>query len=220
MSRGRRRDSAPRGELLADLSDDSGTGQEEPSSDGRRRRSQRSRERILHALAEALSEPDIELTPEQIAARSGYSISTIFRHFGDIEGLSRAMRELVLSRVQTILGAGPFVGSLRERIKELVRRCAAVFETIAPFVRAMSRNRYAVEEEGPRTQETERVIRGQILAALGDELESRRDATEEIVAAVLSAGTWGHMRNAQGHSAERATELLEAAVQRLMGEEP
>ena len=192
----------------------------EPSSDGRRRRSQRSRERILHALAEALSEPDIELTPEQIATRSGYSISTIFRHFGDVEGLSRAMRGLVLARVHTILGTGPFAGSLPERVKELVRRCGAVFETVGPFVRAMSRNRYAVEEEGPRAQQIDRVIRGQIVAALADELESRRDSTEEILAAVLSAGTWGHMRNAQGLSPKRATKLLEAAVLRLLGKEP
>jgi AcrR family transcriptional regulator len=205
---------------LADRGDIPAKSQEEPSSDGRRRRSQRSRERILHALAEALSEPDIELTPEQLAARSGYSISTIFRHFGDQAGLTRAMRGLVLSRVQTILGAGPFEGSVSERVKELVRRCGAVFETVGPFIRTMSRNRYAVDEEGPRTQQMDRVVRGQIIEALGEELDSRRDTTEEIVAAVLSAGTWAHMRGAQGHTPEAATELLESAVLRLLGEGP
>ena len=92
--------------------------------------------------------------------------------------------------------------------------------TDGPFVRAMSRNRYAVEEEGPRAQQIDRVIRGQIVAALADELESRRDNTEEILAAVLSSGTWGHMRNAQGLSPKRATKLLETAVLRLLGKEP
>jgi len=162
----------------------------------------------------------MELTPEQLAARSGYSISTIFRHFGDQEGLTKAMRGLVLSRVQTILGAGPFEGSMSERIAELVRRCGAVFETVGPLIRTLSRNRYALDEEGPRTQQIDRVVRGQIIEALGGELDARRDATEEIVAAVLSVGTWSYMRTAQGHTPERATELLETALRRLLGEKP
>jgi AcrR family transcriptional regulator len=201
---------------LADPRDIHRSSEKEPESDGRRRRSQRSRERILHALAEALSEPDLELTPEQLAARSGYSISTIFRHFGDQEGLARAMRGLVMSRVQTILGAGPFAGSEDERARELVRRCAAVFETVGPFIRTMSRNRYAVEEEGPRAQQIDRLVRGLILEALGDVLDGRHDATGEMLAAVLSPGTWSHMRTTQGHGAERATELLETTVRRLL----
>ena len=61
----------------------------EPRVDGRRLRSQRSRQRILDALTEALSKPGADASPERVAAEAGVSISTLFRHFKDVEGLTR-----------------------------------------------------------------------------------------------------------------------------------
>ena len=66
---------------------------EPPETDGRKRRRQQSREAILRAMAEAVVEPDFQPSPEWLAARSGYSISTIFRHFGGRDGLAAAIQD-------------------------------------------------------------------------------------------------------------------------------
>jgi AcrR family transcriptional regulator len=191
---------------------------EPPASDGRRRRRQQSHERILHMLAEALSEPDFEVTPEQIAARSGYSISTIFRHFGGRDELAAAMQELARSRVRQHLAAGPFEGDVHARVGELARRLAAVFETVAPLLRAVQQDRQRTLGDTGRRQ-LDRVARAQIGAALAKELAALPADTADILAAVLSVAAWSHMRTTQGHSPKRAAALLESAVLRLLGEE-
>jgi AcrR family transcriptional regulator len=188
-----------------------------PASDGRRRRRQQSHKRILHALAEAFSQPDFEVTPEQIAARSGYSISTIFRHFGGRNELAAAMQELVGSRVRKHLAAGPFEGDVHARVGELLRRLAAVFETVAPFLRAVQKDRQrSLGDTGRRQLDV--AVRAQIGAALAKELAALPADTADILAAVLSVAGWSHMRTTQGHSPERAAALLESAVLRLLGE--
>lgn len=187
---------------------------EEP--DGRRRRSQRSRERILDAVAEALSEPDFELTPERIATRSGYSISTIFRHFGDQEGLARAMHDLVFSRVQKHLTGPLDAGDLQARVRELVRRWAAVYETIEPFLRTLTRYRMAGELEHRRS--LDRALRAQISEALAPELAAQPEDTVEIAAVIFSFGAWSHAHTALGLSPERCAALFEAALLRVLGE--
>jgi AcrR family transcriptional regulator len=192
---------------------------EPPASDGRRRRRQQSHKRILHALAEAFSEPDFEVTPEQIAARSGYSISTIFRHFGGRNELAAAMQELVGSRVREHLAAGPFEGDVHARVGELVRRLAATFETVAPFFRAVQKDRQRTLGDTGRRQ-LDGAVRGLIGAALAKQLAALPAETADILAALLSVAAWSHMRTTQGHSPERAAALLESAVLRLLGEEP
>jgi AcrR family transcriptional regulator len=106
------------------------------AQDGRRLRSERSRARILDAVAEALADPDVDLTPAGIAARAGVSVSTIARHFGDREGLVAAMRDRIQTLLLPILSEGPFEGELRARIRELLRRRTAMFEIVAPLYRS------------------------------------------------------------------------------------
>ena len=147
-----------------------------PEKDGRRRRRQQSREAILRALAEAISEPDFEASPEQLAARSGYSISTIFRHFGSRDGLSAAIQDLVRSRVDQHLAAGPFEGDVRARVAELVRRVSAVFETAMPFLRAVEPDRQRTVGD-PARRILDLRVRCEIDAALAPRARSpaRRD---------------------------------------------
>lgn len=189
---------------------------EPPATDGRRRRHQQSRARILHALADALSQPDIEITPEQIAARSGYSLSTIFRHFGGQQQLAEAMRELVQSRVREHLDAGPYEGDLSARVRELVHRLTAVSETVAPFFRAMERGRERAEADAGRERLND-VVRQQIASALAGDLAALPADTTDILSTLLSVGAWRHMRTIQGLDLARATELLQSAAVRLLG---
>ena len=163
---------------------------ETPASDGRRRRRQQSRQRIIEALLEALGEPDFDLSPEQTAVRSGEQ-----------------------------LAAGPFEGDVRARTRELVRRLAAAFETVAPTLRSVQPDRQkSVGDRGRRRLDA--TVRDQIGAALGPELADLPADTTDLLATVLSVSSWSHMRTTHGHDAERSAALLESAVLRLLGEQP
>jgi AcrR family transcriptional regulator len=183
--------------------------------DGRRRRSQRSRERILAAVAQALEDPDIELTAEQVAARSGVSISTIFRHFGDAEGLARAMRQRLQARVLPLYEAGPFEGDVRARVRELLRRRTAIYETIAPLYRVTLRQ---PRGSAPREQKRllEENMQRQLSQALGAELEGSGDL-RAVLTAVLSFDVWNHMRTIQALDGRSVARLLEQTVLTLLG---
>ena len=125
-------------------------------------------------------------------------------------------QDLVRRRVDAHLGAGPFEGDLGARIEELARRASAVFETALPFLRAVEPDRQ--RSRGDRARRIlDLRIRCQIEEALAPELAEHSEGTVDLLAAILSVGAWDHMRNAQGHDAERAVGLLESAVLRLMG---
>lgn len=184
--------------------------------DGRRQRAARSRERILDAVAEALADPDVAITPAGIAARAGVSISTIVRHFRNRNGLVSALRDRIRAQVLPILQAGPFEGSLEARVQELVRRRAAIFEVVAPAYRAAPRDAHPGEWR-ERREELERVLHAQLRQALEEEVTSQADV-EALLCAHLSFATWDHLRTTQSIAGERARELLVRGALALLRE--
>ena len=187
-----------------------------PNVDGRRQRSERSRERILDAVEHALSDPGTVLTPEGIATRAGVSLSSIFRHFGQIEGLATAIRERIAGKVLPYFMAGPFEGNTRTRVRELLRRRSAIYEIVSPLQHAALRQ----PRQPPGARETQEHFNGALLAqikvALASELRNDSDATH-IVEALLSLGAWTHLRVGRGLGVEAAAALLERAVLTQLG---
>jgi AcrR family transcriptional regulator len=187
------------------------------ASDGRHRRSERSRERILEALAKAFQDPDFELSPEHVASSAGVSVSTLFRHFGDIRGLNAAMRERVNEEVLPHFAAGPFEGSRLQRVRELLRRRVAIFEFLAPFRRIATRQAKPSVRAREESQQLAQALRAQMADALRPELaRAGGDDDAEILAALLSFDAWNHMRLTQGLGSDATQSLLERAVITLL----
>jgi AcrR family transcriptional regulator len=190
-----------------------------PPADGRHRRSHRSRERILEAVARAISDPNIVLTPENVAARAGVSISTIFRHFGDMDGLSAAMRERVAAQAMPHMAAGPFAGDVRARVRELVRRRAAVYEIVGPLQRAALRQPRRPRGEQAMHEAFKSALHAQMTEAVGQEVAAAPDA-EAIVDTLLSLGAWMHLRVERRLDAAAAAAQVERGVLALLDRSP
>lgn len=185
--------------------------------DGRLRRTQRSHERMLDALEAAIREGGGQVTAEAVAARAGVSLSTLFRHFGDLPGLHAAMSERVSARVRPILLAGPFGVSQRERIRELLRRRGEIFEILAPFRRQAQLDPKPSLSARQMEQTFEAVLRSQISEALQPELDAPgADDLFEVLAVLLSFESWDRLRRIQQLDAARTTEILERAVTLLL----
>lgn len=189
----------------------------EPATlDGRRQRAQRSRERLLDAVESVLRENDSP-KPESIATRAGVSLSTLFRQFGDSDGLWAAMRARVTSRVEPYFQDVSFAGDTTTRVRQLVERRAAAFTELAPFRRAALRfpNRSSADDDGHA--QLSAALRAQLHAALGPELAAPdRASTAALVEALLSYESWEQLRFAQQLDPERVSDLLERGVHALL----
>jgi AcrR family transcriptional regulator len=105
-------------------------------TDGRRRRGQDNRARIVSAMLEIIRAGDMSPSAEQVAARADVGLRTVFRHFKDMDSLYREMSVVIESELRSIVDAPFRSDHWKDRIIELVDRRAVAFEKIFPFKRA------------------------------------------------------------------------------------
>ena len=193
-----------------------GQGLSESSLDGRKQRSQRTRERLLAVTIELISASGgVEPTPERIADRAGCSLSSFQRHFRTREGLTEAVEMHIRQQVLEHISAGLFEGDFDARLHELVRRFSLIFETVVPFLR-YAEHRHAYERVSQMRDRLHLIARAQTADALQTELASQPATTPDLLAAWLSPTCWADLRTRQGHSSESAAELMRAGVRRLL----
>jgi AcrR family transcriptional regulator len=186
-----------------------------PAADGRRRRGEDNRARIVAAMLEIIRSGDVAPSAEQVAQRADVGLRTVFRHFQDMDSLYREMSVVIVGELK-VVAETPFRSTdWRDRVVELIERRGAAFEKIAPFLRASTSFSH-------RSRDLE-VDNARLVAALRAILERQlppavaRDQPKlEILDLLLSFETWSRLRRQQGLSPRRAQETLTAAVRRLL----
>lgn len=193
----------------------------EPSrTDGRTARRHRNRDAVLDAVLELFSEDAASPSPDEVAARSGVSLRSVYRYFDDMESLVRAAMQRHLVRVAPLflvdgLGEGP----LAERIERQVDQRLRLFESAGPIMRAAlirSRNNDLIRD---RVEHTRRNLRLQVedmfaqeLAALGP---SGRD-TGAAIDVLLGFESIEHLRRHRSFSGTATRRILISAVTGLL----
>jgi AcrR family transcriptional regulator len=186
-----------------------------PDTDGRRRRGQDNRARIVAAMLDIIHSGDLAPSAEQVAQRADVGLRTVFRHFQDMDSLFREMSVVIMGELESV-AATPFRSDdWRERVVELVGRRGWAFERVGPFLRALTIFRHrskAMDVDNTR-----------LVAALRDILKRQlplpvqRDQTiVEALDLLLSFEAWSRLRREQGLSPKRAQDTLEAAVRRIL----
>lgn len=181
--------------------------------DGRRRRGEDNRARIVAAMLEIIQEGEVSPGAEQVAERADVGLRTVFRHFSDMDSLYSEMSEAIEQEMHAAVDAPFQSADPRERVVELVGRRAAVFEKIAPFKRASDalRHRSKFLEAG-----SQRLVTA-LRTILERELPAGVDPnTVETLDLLLSWESWARLRREQGLAPARAREVLEASVRRLL----
>jgi len=175
--------------------------------DGRTRRSDETRRRIVEAAQAIVFETGMAPTVVAVARRSGVSIRSVFQHFGDVESLFITVFDRVKGGVECtpLADAGE---PLAHRLEALLEALATAFDEIVPL-------RQAAGQIGPdngalaeRTQAARAQVRRLVESALGFELAQRAEAdraeTASALAAALSWDGWIELRRGQGLSREAA----------------
>jgi len=183
--------------------------------DGRRRRSQDSRARIVAAMLELVHGGDVDPGAEQVAAQAQVGLRTVFRHFKDMDSLYREMSTAIEGELEQVV-KHPLLGDTwKEQLADLIGRRAIAFEKIGPYKRASNVHRHAsplLEAGHLKLVEQSRIRLQAILPA-----NIVSDAsTLEALDLLLSYEAWSRLRHEQGLTAKQAKDVVTEAVARVI----
>lgn len=184
-------------------------------TDGRARRSARSRAAIETALFALVGEGVLQPTAQEVAARAGVALRSVFRHFSDLEGLFGSLD----ARLR--LEVAPFVrdprpgDSLAVRVRDLVRQRAVLFDRIAPYKRSGDLQRWRSAFVRSQHAQLARDLRGGLRRWLPELAEAPREIREAVEVAT-SFEAWERLRTEQRQSRARAVAVVERAVTVLL----
>lgn len=184
-------------------------------TDGRRRRAQDSRGRIVEAMVALTQAGHIPVSAEMVAEQAGVGLRTVFRHFSDMDSLYREMSLTV--ETQFIQGLSePLTGETwQARVRELIDRRITNFETITPFKRAEAAYRHRSRFLQSDLQRMNTWLRDALIRVVPEAV--RNDASRfEVLDLLLSFESWDRLRRDQHLSPDQARVALERAVDALL----
>ncbi|CAA0118994.1 Uncharacterised protein [Halioglobus japonicus] len=183
--------------------------------DGRRLRSERSRQAIIDAMLELVEEGTLVPTAQQVSERAGVGIRSVFRHFSDMESLFASADVIIRKQYQGLFGGGDREGTLEERVLHAVEQHALAYEAIGKHFLTTKAQlwRYPIlREQYARAQR-------QLRKDLDDWLPELQDMPaddRELVDSVASFEHWNRLRELQGLNKKTAVRLTTKLMNKLI----
>ena len=185
-------------------------------SDGRRLRSERSRQAMINAALILIEEGNFAPTAKQISARAGVGIRSFFRQFEDMDQFFAAVDEhTVGSFWESFLHEGDREGALTERLDSIVATYAKAFEEHRSLLLATKSLRWSsrvLKENYERYQQISRANKERWLP----EVSQLPSDEIELADAYLSFEMWHRLRDIQGLSCSAAQAVILKALTRLL----
>jgi AcrR family transcriptional regulator len=192
--------------------------------DGRRLRSERTRQYIIEAYMTLLRQNPRPPTASQIAERAGYSVRSLFERFPDLLSLSLAAADQAFTQANTQAAIRNANADRATRIRTQVETRAQTCEDWLPLWRALVLNQQVSEELRLRIRRVREAIMARILLMYRPELDSvgsvERRRTLIAIEALTDFESWARMREAAGLSVEDACTVWIRAIDRLLPPTP
>jgi AcrR family transcriptional regulator len=189
----------------------------EVAPDGRRQRSERSRQAIIDASLALIEEGVLVPTAQQISGGGGVGIRSFFRHFSDMEALFAAADEQSREETEALFIGGDRDGTLEERILHAVERHADGYEHQKNVIKSTAAQSWRYEILRKNYARYQRGLRKDLDNWL-PELTSLSASQREAVDAVASAEMWLRLREHQGLSKKSAIEIVVAMLSGMIGQ--
>ncbi len=167
----------------------------------------RTRSRIVDATLELHREKGIAATSwDDIAARAGVGVGTVYRHFRSLDELIPACGEVAMNVValphpSSAAALFDAVPGPSERIGRLVREVFAIYERAGTELGAIRREAHVHPRVAEDRDHVEAVLDALIAAALAPLDVTKEDRA--VARALIDLDTWGALR-AQGLAPARA----------------
>ena len=183
--------------------------------DGRRLRSNRSRQLIIESMLELIKQGNLVPTAQQVADHANVGIRSVFRHFEDMESIFETASELCHREYRGLFIRGDRSGSLQERILHATECHANAYETMSNMILSGSARQWNSEV----LQKSYIAYQHQLRRDLDEwlpELESLTESKRQAVDGIASFEMWHRLRNIQSlgktDSIKIIVEMLEALI--------
>ncbi len=183
-------------------------------TDGRHRRSQASRDRIVAAMLSLVEGGALTPSAEEVAVRAEVGLRSVFRHFKDMESL---YAEMVARVAQGYLASlAPFSSNdWREQLAEALDRRLTVYERMLPFKRAADVHRHESATIQAGHHATLQMLRHRLRAVLPAAMAAN-PLIFEALDLLMSLDTWQRLRIEQQLPVETARTIVEKQVSLLI----
>lgn len=175
--------------------------------DGRRARSERSKQAIIDASLTLMAEGNLIPTAQQISDKAGLGIRSFFRHFEDMETLFATIDEQIRDSTEALYLGGDRDGTLDERILHAIERYGEGYEKQRNMVLSTSAQLWRSETLRKNYARYQRGLRKDLDDWL-PELKQLTRSEREAVDAVASFEMWHRLRYHQGLSKQATIEVL------------
>jgi len=182
-------------------------------ADGRRQRSERSRQAIIDAALELMQEGVLAPTAQGISDRAGVGIRSFFRHFADMEAVVAAVDDHIRATYEALFTGGDRTGDLAVRIERAITRRGRAFDDLSNLILATQANLRYSSNLRHNYARCQRGLRRD-LESWAPEITVLEPASREAVDAIASFEFWHRLRVHQRLSIKSATELV---IQLLLG---
>ncbi len=192
--------------------------------DGRRLRSERTKQYLVEAYMALLRQNPRPPTASQIAERAGYSVRSLFERFPDLLSLSLAAADFAFSQATAQAAIRNATADRATRIRTQVETRARTCEEWLPLWRALVLNQQVSEELRMRIRRVREAIAARIVVMYRLELDSvsqvERQRTLIAIEALTDFESWARMREAAGLSFEEGCAVWIQAIDRLLPPTP
>jgi AcrR family transcriptional regulator len=191
-----------------------------PRADGRRLRSERTRQLIMEAYMVLVRENAQMPTAAQIAERAGYSVRSIFERFADLTALRVAVTDHAIAEARAHAALRDLDAPRATRIRSQVEQRARTCERWLPWWRVLSQDGSQSPDLDQRIALIRQLIIMRMEMMFKPELSAMADSSRGKIMLALEALTtfesWARMRELYGLSVEEASAVWVRAIDRLL----
>lgn len=192
--------------------------------DGRALRSERTKQLIIEAYLELLTEGPEAPTAAQIAQRAGYSVRSVFERFDDLLALVIAAADYAFAEALSRAVHQDRSGTRTERVLSNVERRSALCERWLPLWRVLLHHQSESEPVRERIARIREVMWTGLTLYYRAELATLPELERTAVLIALEQLTdfegWGCMRERHRLSVEQARQAWILAIDRLLPPTP
>jgi AcrR family transcriptional regulator len=189
-------------------------------SDGRLRRSARTKMALIEAYLDLLREKPQAPTGPEIAKRAGCSVRSVFVRFPDLLALSLAAADDAFEQATAQAALPKVDADLHIRLKSQVETRAAICERWLPLWRALLHYKDESEELASRIKRIRAAMVSRLELVYRPELSTLSEAERTQLLVVLDILTdfesWGRMREGYGLSIEAARDVWINAIGHML----
>lgn len=186
-----------------------------PDNDGRKARSQRSRQQIVDALFALIEAGDVDPSAADVAEQAGVGLRTVFRHFEDMDGLYREMAERLESEILPVVMSPWQSQDWRGRLHELIHRRAGIYERIMPLKVSANIRRYSSAQLKHAYTRFLTMERAGLMGILPDSIKSD-DSLLGALELLTGFQAWRRLRQDQALSPDAAEAVMVRTLDALL----